>query len=291
LWSKGKDTFAYVAEWWKSKRKVKIGEEDHEVSIEGDEDHPEVIVASRSPSTLKIFLDSLDAPKEQKRELTTLAKKIKLRRTEVKDKDKAGNDGEKNFQLLLDKIAALKLTGGGRPPESKFNKAQTVIKPLGGGVGADIFLSLNHPVGTTPEKTSEPPIWKDLGPELRKKKSYIRGHLLSQRLGGQGQWENMMPITNSANQAMFNRGEKQIINAIGTGRALIHYVVDAKYGEETTAPATPEKAEERLEKLSWEWNPAVCDNGNWSDTKEKPKDQKGNVIPDIEGADFVDPKQ
>jgi hypothetical protein len=274
LWAKGKETYTYVAEWWKAKRPFKLGEEEHTLSIEGDEDHPQVMVASSAPTTLQIFLDNVSATKEEKQELTALAKKIKLRKKKVEEKDKAGNDGEANFNLLLEKISKLKSSGGEKVPKSQVGPQQ--VNSLGGGEGVDAFLSLDHPVGTAPERVSKPAVWEDLGPELQKRKSYVRGHLLSQRLGGQGVWKNMMPITNSANQTMFNAVEDRIIKVIGTGKTKVHYKVKANY--KSLAPATtPEVAEQRLGKVQWEWSPATFNDEKkqWEDVSDpKAKDEK-----------------
>ena len=289
LWAAGKETFHYVMDWWKEKRPFKLGEEEHEMFIEGNEEPPKILVASSAPTTLQIFLDNVSASKEEKRELLALAKKIKLRRKKVTEKDDSNKDGDENFELLLKKIAQLKSGGVKKPPKSSTKHAGT--HTLGGGVKADALLSLDHPVGSAPEQTA-PAIWDDLGQSLRDKKRYVRGHLLSQRLGGEGVWKNMMPITNSANQTMFNRVEKQLIAAVGTGKCLIHYTVTATYSGKRN-PASPEEAENRLQKLAWDWKPAVDDNGTMKDAEEKKDiDACINAMPEKPAADTeVDPKQ
>jgi len=277
LYGRGKAAVASVLEWWKERKPFKVGEEKHEVFLEGSGDNPEVMVASDSPSTLRIFLDNMTDSEPEKAELLKLAAKVKWRKREVTDKDAEGNTGEMNFEQLIARLGKLK-SRKVRAPESEIKwKSRRVF---GGGTGFTAFLSLQHPVGTTPEKGNEPPIWTDLG-YLIDRKHYVKGHLLSQRLGGKGEWENMMPLTNAANQTHFSNAEKAIIETVATGEKLVRYKVDAEYDDSIKRPSSPQKAEARLLNLHWEFAPAVYKNSRWA-LAEDPKPAqmgKGDVDP------------
>jgi len=279
LWEKAKDGFANAVEWWKRRKKFKLGDEEHDLYTDGDENNHVLMVASKAPTTIEKFVGAMVGPEDDKQAIRDLAAKLKNRKRELKEKDGATDGGDALFQELLDRISKLASLAGTDRPKSKI-EPMPGSGAFGGSPGVDAFLSLNHPVGTEPDKGSDPPLWKDLGP-LEKKKHYIRGHLLSQRLGGQGVWENMIPLTNDANQTHYHAAEKQLIDTISTGTKLVHYQIKPQYDASITDPKTPEDAEKRLVKLHWEYRPAAYVNGSWDDQKDPKAAEKdsGDVDP------------
>jgi hypothetical protein len=274
IWEKGKEAFlgklAAVKEWWKKSKKFHYGEEEHEVTVEGEGDHPEIFVASNKTS-LEHFLSDVKATPTQTKNILALAKQLGWRQGELQ-KPADDEKGSRTYEKLVDQLAHLKAR---HDPPSKVMDPKPKHS-LGGGTEAEAFLSANRNPGTEPNDT-DPPIWNDLG-SLRKEKSYVRGHLLSMRLGGLGVWDNMMPITNKVNQRMNSQVENPLKKATvpGSGR-YFHYTVKATYADTVLPPLDPKTgvtersrevaAEERLVKLSWTTKPAKYDDEShtWSE--------------------------
>jgi len=261
IYGNGKEVLANAIQWWKKRSPMKVGGEDHELFLDGDEEHPAVMVASSAPTTLEIFLENM-APGADRKRLLAMARAIKFRKKVLTVADaKGNNDGEAKFQALLAEMKQLKVLGKDLQLPKSESEPPGALDAAGGGTSAVAYLSLNHPVGSAPNRTAEPACWGDLGPALRKRKSYVRGHLLSQRLGGKGEWFNMMPITNAVNQRMLSDFERPIINQVATGKTLIYYRIDAKYKQVTKADAKiPARAEQRMVRLSLEYGNAVLEN-------------------------------
>ena len=290
--AKVKQVVKSTIQWWKERKKFNVGNVTHEIYLQGPRDHPEVIVES-APTPLERYLVEVKATEAEKAEIFALVKKLKWT-TEDEMKDaaaaNASGDGPSVFDQIVEKIGNLKSANKPVVAPPLFVKPQQT-NSFGGGKQADVFLSLIQPLGTEPEDSS-PHIREDLGEDLIKQKSYIRGHLLSQKLGGLGKWENMMPITNSANQTMERRIERLINKATGTGGVLVHYVVEAEYDESIKdSPITPQRAEQRLKRLRWKSNPATFENNQWKDTTVIPKDKDGKEIPGVANQDELDPTQ
>jgi hypothetical protein len=195
---------------------------------------------------------------------------------------------------LLDRLKAREA------PPSKIEYPQPVHS-LGGGQEADAFLSSHRNPGTKPEG-EDPAIMTDLG-YLRKQKSYVRGHLLSMRLGGEGFWQNMMPITNTVNQRMESQVEEPLRNATAKGNRYFHFNVKAKY-DSNVLPAVDEKApeaekkdralqaEKRLLSLSWTVRPAQFDKegGGWKESTGELLDGDGKSLKStVAQGDFTPP--
>lgn len=58
---------------------------------------------------------------------------------------------------------------------------------------------------------------------------YIKGHLLSEKLGGPGMWENMTPLTRSANDEHERKVEKTLKDETDKGK-IFEYTVTPQYG-------------------------------------------------------------
>jgi len=291
LWEKGKEAFlgklAAIKEWWKKPKKFLFGEEEHEVSVEGEGEHPEVFVHS-AKTPLKQFLTDVKATPKQTQSILALAAKLKWRQGDLqKPADDAA--GAANYEQLRTQLDSLKAR---EAPKSKIDYPKPVHS-LGGGVEADAFISSNRELGSDPQTNADPPIWSDLGPEYRSQKNYVRGHLLSNRLGGKGEWINMMPITNTVNQRMNAQVENYLKKATGSTTRYYHYNVKAQY-DDTALPALDstaalaarlqrgKDAEKRLVSLSWTTKPAQYDKtaNAWKDDPGPLVDETGKAMPD-----------
>jgi Domain of unknown function (DUF4157)/DNA/RNA non-specific endonuclease len=299
LWDKAKEAFlgklASFKEWWKKPKKFQYGEEDHTLTVEGEGENPQVFVESNK-TTLEHFLSDIKATPKQTADILKLAKELKWRQGELQ-KPADDEKGAKTYDQLKDSLDHLKAR---EAPPSKIEYPQPVHS-LGGGQEADAFLSSHRNPGTKPEG-EDPVIMTDLG-YLRKQKSYVRGHLLSMRLGGEGFWQNMMPITNTVNQRMESQVEEPLRNATAKGNRYFHFNVKAKY-DSTVLPAVDEKApeaekkdralqaEKRLLSLSWTVRPAQFDKegGGWKESTGELLDGDGKSLKStVAQGDFTPP--
>ena len=301
IWEAGKAAFLAglekIKNWWTKPRKFNYGEEAHELSIEGEGDHPQVFVQS-TKTPLEHFLSDIKATPKQTKDILKLAGQLGWRKGELQ-KPSDDEKGSRTYDKLADMLNNLKAR---EAPPSKLVKEQTT-HALGGGLQADVFLSSNRSPGSEPGG-KDPDIWNDLGDALRAKKSYVRGHLLSMRLGGLGEWKNMMPITNTVNQRMNSQVENALKKATVPGsNRYFHYVVEAKYADDVLLPLDAKataaekkarglEAEKRLLKLSWTVKPAEFnkDAGAWKETSGDLLDVQGNKLPDrMAAGDFTPP--
>ncbi|QGZ59463.1 eCIS core domain-containing protein [Paraburkholderia acidiphila] len=284
LWEQGKGAFTYVVDWWKKPVPVTVGGEAHELTVEGDAGHHEIMVHS-DKSPLRLFLKDVNASKQETDAILALAQQVnwrqgprdKLNPTEVK--------AQEALAELAKRLGNLKsVNAAPKAPKPDYSGTHR----FGGGLKVAAYLSADHEVGSEPDRSHDPPIWTDLGTELLERKSYVRGHLLSMRLGGQGVWKNMMPITNSTNQAMERRVERDLKKAIGTGKRYLRYTVQAQYADTPVKPKSPESAEARLVKLSWTVKPAKYEDGKFKVDSGPLLDEKGKQM-DIDASNSLDP--
>ncbi len=301
LWDKAKDAFlgklASIKEWWKKPKKFNFGEEEHILTVEGEGDHPQVFVES-TKTPLQHFLSDVKATPKQTSDILKLAGQLSWRQGELQ-KPSDDEKGAKTYDKLKEMLDNLKSR---EAPQSLITYPQETHS-LGGGQEADAFLSSHRDPGTDPGGT-DPPIWNDLG-YLRdpKEKYYVRGHLLSSRLGGQGIWRNMMPITNTVNQRMNSQVETPLKNATAKGNRYYHYNVKAKYDStvlppvDDNAPAEAKKqraldAEKRLLSLRWTVKPAQFDkeSGGWKEADGALLDPDGKAMGSrVAQGDFTPP--
>lgn len=296
LWDTAKEGFLKklddIKEWWNKPQKFLYDDEEHELIVEGDGAHPEVFVKSEKTALAK-FLSDHHATKKQKDKALALAKKLHWNgkgkpQTVAKDEE-----GYKAFTQLRDLMDKLK----GKVPESEYHCEEEQNSGFGGGSKAWAFLTTNRRKGSSPSGT-DPAVWEDLG-YLRayEHKHYVRGHLISEKLGGPGQWSNMTPITNGSNQRMEKKVEGWLKEHTEPGvkgkeRHFYRYQVAADYrnvrvptttGEIESAAmmAKADKAERRLHKVSWTVREAeVNDEGKWVLARgSSVKDENGSEAP------------
>jgi len=280
LWEAGKAAFMSkiesIKQWWTKPKKFSHAGEEHEITLGGDPNHPDITIHSRE-NPLGQYLDDVHANSAQKAEIKAAAKLIKWTQgpAEKLSDDEQGNKNFENLRKLLDGLDSVK-----DRPKAAFTFSGT--NSFGCGKKADAFLSSNHDVGSKPEG-SDPQIMK-LVREGFPKDRYLKGHLLSMRLGGKGEWENMMPVTNRANQLMEGGVEGKLISAISHGKKYYHYTVMTEYDETPLpTPATAQDAKSRLKKISGTVQNAIPDPANpkvlIDDPKTKgPTDENENAL-------------
>jgi len=298
IWNRVKESvmarIESVKEWWTKPKKFNYGTEEHEVSLEGDGAHPEVFVHS-DKTALEHFLDDVKATKKERDPILKAAAKLHWKQGELEKPsgDEAGAGAYERLVVLLGKLKARDA------PKSEI-KAPGPLDAAGGGTKAEAFLSTNRELGTEPNDT-DPAVWEDLGAPLRSAKSYVRGHLLSMRLGGQGVWPNMMPITNKVNQRMNAQVEAPLKRATANTSRYYHYTVKAEYTAVTLPDLSdsPKKkelmdrgkqAEKRLVSLSWITEPAEFQDGKWVAKPGPLLDENGKDMPTtVAAGDFTPP--
>jgi hypothetical protein len=259
LWEKGKRAFTEKMEaiknWWTKPKKFSHAGENHDIVLSGDPNHPDITIHS-TENPLGQYLEDVHAAPSQKAAIKAAAKLIKWTQgpAEKLSDDEQGNKNFENLRMLLDGLDNVK-----DRPNAEFKFYGT--NAFGCGIKAEAFLSSNHRVGSKPE-SSDPQIMKLVRDGFPKDR-YMKGHLLNMRLGGEGKWENMMPLTNRANQLMEGGVEGKLVSAISRGKKYYHYTVMTKYDETPLPiPATPQDAKSRLKQISWTVVPAKPDPAN-----------------------------
>jgi len=305
LWEAGKAAFTAkldaIKNWWTKPKKFRWGTEEHEVNVEGDGEHPEVFVHSAEKTPLKQFLKDVKATPAQTKKIVGLADKLGWRQGELqKPSDDAA--GAKTYDDLTFELDHLKARDA---YPSRLVRPQTTHTKLGTGIEADVMLSANRGLGTDPVRGQDPVGWTDLG-YLLDEKYYRRGHLLSNRLGGQGEWVNMMPITNAVNGRMNAKVEAPLKKATANTDRAYHYIVTASYEDvdlpEPDTKLSPAKnkklraeaAEKRLKRISWTVQMAKGDDksGQLVDDPDAKGviDGDGNAMPSEVVSSGLDPK-
>jgi hypothetical protein len=299
LWEAGKAAFTErldaIKDWWTKPAEFDFGDEKHELSVEGDGEHPEVFVQSTKTSLLN-FLKAHGASKGQTDKAMGLVKGLKWKSGGVTTSATKGKSYD-NFVELTKLMNSLRSKN---PPESKTLDA----KPrhmYGAANWAEAYLSTKLPTdGTkTSGESTDPPdpdAWTELGYRLDEE-SYVRGHLIHNEFGGHAKWENLMPITNGANQRMYGKVEKKLeeMTADPKNYHSYHYEVHAIYDKRPLPPgktkARAKEAERRLVKMSWTVKDAFYDTdaNQWRTTRDKAVDASGAPLtkPVTEGEELA----
>jgi Domain of unknown function (DUF4157) len=291
LWEEGKAAFSAkldaIKDWWAKPAKFNYGDEEHELGVEEENGKPEVYVHS-DRSRLKVFLADHNASAAVTREALLLAKGLSWKEGKVESLSKK-EAGYNNFVKLTKLMDNLKSK---YPKKSEVNDRKEVHSEFGSAVSADAFLSKDLLTGSDPGGT-DPVAWTDLGYLLPPNPPYfVRGHLISEKLGGRGEWTNLMPITNKANGEMERTVEGPLKDALANPKNgnFYYYSVKANYAKprvpsEQNATTTKlqhdraDQAVKRLVSLSWTVTEAVNDSGDWKATRRAPKGPDGKEMP------------
>ncbi|HET6980074.1 MAG TPA: helix-hairpin-helix domain-containing protein [Pyrinomonadaceae bacterium] len=244
LWGGVKATAGKVMAWWKARRPFKIGNESHELYVEGEQKSAKLMVKS-TPQTLENVIGTLSSTglTEDKKKIVRKIKDAAGKIDKLKD-DKGGSfgqsDGETIMGLLTEIAENLALVGLKAVPPSNIK-----FKPracLGGPVGFEMIadpLTL-HPggkAGSQPHQESK--LWKAVN---QRERTYVQGHLLNHHVHGPGVIDNMVPITISANTRMETQGETRIKKAVIADNLVIRYTVKTE-GKQSTRKYVPAEGE------------------------------------------------
>ena len=241
LLAAGKETVAKVLDWWKQRKEVTEGTEQHSIYMDGSEEQAKLMVASFPAITWNEFLDEKlkNATPVQKtgiEEIRVKATELEKRLPPSKSEDeKAGNIEAKRklFDEVADKITALGLHRDVKDTASLVTYKEVRPEDDGGNGAIASVLTPSHPPGTEP--ADEPRIWKSLG-SLVGKKYYVQGHLLNENLGGPGRRFNLTPINKKANADHLSMIERTVKKAVNIDKKIMSYNVDVVYGSHTGKP-------------------------------------------------------
>jgi hypothetical protein len=211
LFGKAKAAVGKAVDWWKQKKPFTTDAgETHEVYFAGNEANPQPMVASKDPKPVIQKLEDFRAaakdlsPKKQEKALG----KIEATLAAVKrdPDDKAVVDGLKVLFTLFD---------------DKGTPKKTVLTPTTRGMGGSTvaigmtidWLNLEYTKGKgSPPGSGQDELMDKLvvDPNKRSAFKYVRGHLLNEHLGGEGQPNNLFPITANANSQHLSTTESRV---------------------------------------------------------------------------------
>ncbi|MGA2349999.1 MAG: DUF4157 domain-containing protein [Terracidiphilus sp.] len=313
LWDKAKDAFMAkmqnIKDWWTKPGKFTYGDEEHELVVKGEGDKPEVFVHSTEETPLMEFLKTYKASPKQIDKAKTLAKGLSWKDGKLESMSKK-EAGYNHFIALTDLMDKLKSKVP--PPCDIHDNDAPEKEPFGGATKAWAFLAPGHGEGTEPSGTR--PVMDDLGYlKATNEKYYVRGHLISNKLGGSGDtWKNLTPITNGCNQRMEADVESVLKQATensakGKGTNYYYYEVNVSYGNprvpsdtdrggnqksQAELDARSDIAEKRLKQVSWIVKDAEYDwdAKKWNKTNKTPSDETGAALPSKARSGSFDPK-
>jgi hypothetical protein len=239
FYEKGKQSVGKVLEWWRQKKDVLIGDEEHSIYMDGTEDAPKLLIASTPGVPWSEYLNAKEKsmPKNAAKKQKDLLKETRKLAGDLEQplspsstpEEKSANVEKKRklFQEIAKNIVALGFAKKANP--ASVIKYAEPRNADGGGIQATAsILSANHPPGTKP--SDEPPIWTKLGSLVQRKK-YVQGHLLNHNLGGEGRRFNLSPINKKANADHLADIERQVKEEVNENGTVMRYKVEAVYGK------------------------------------------------------------
>ncbi|KPL89358.1 eCIS core domain-containing protein [Ardenticatena maritima] len=248
---------AAIFEWWKTRKKFRQGDEEHTLYFEGEDENAKLMVAS-TPRTLSAYAGVLG----EKGVDETLVKRVQKLVTEIDtlkfklladDRKKDKSMGKKRGEQLSQKLTELAHTlaevnpdDETRPP-SKIQYETDNLGISGNVVGKKMVakpLSINpggH-AGSQPREKSV--LWEALGKNKeRRRRFFVRGHLLNHHVFGPGTNVNLTPISGQLNTTMEKQVEDKVKHLVLDKNKVVHYEVEADYGTPPEGTAVvPEEA-------------------------------------------------
>ena len=238
FYEKGKESAGKVLQWWKQKKDVLIGDEEHSIYMDGTEESPKLLIASTPGVAWTEYLDARDksmpknTPKKQKdllKETRKLAGELEQQLSPSSTPEEKSANVEKKRKLFNEVAKNIVALGFAKKanPASVIKYAEPRASDGGGIKATASILSSDHPPGTKP--SDEPPIWEKLG-NLKQSKKYVQGHLLNHNLGGEGRRFNLSPINKKANADHLAEIERQVKEEVNQNGTVMRYKVEAVYG-------------------------------------------------------------
>jgi hypothetical protein len=244
---KVKEKVASVVEWWKARKQFKAEDgKTHTLFFKGADKNSTLMVAS-NPKPYTQFLEWVEGneteelKKEEKRIALVEAKKIAIQIEEEKGRNRTDQsvsqkdfDQEKaqNIETLLENLRKFtaKLFGADVPVWQPPNL--TGKNTAGFGISMEAECLTRNKINKGSEPTTAQHETYDILNQRRGEGGasyYIRGHLLNEKLGGKGVWENMTPLSRPGNSEHEARLESLVKAAVDSG-AIIQYYVKPVYG-------------------------------------------------------------
>ncbi|HEY0760122.1 MAG TPA: DUF4157 domain-containing protein [Acidisarcina sp.] len=239
FYEKGKAAAGKILEWWRQRKDVLIGEEEHSIYMEGTEDAPTLMIASVPGVRWTDYLEGKKVPAGQKpllvetRKLAAELEKPLSASSTPEEKAKRVEEKRKLFDTIAKNIVALGFSGEQKAPASIIHYGAELSEDEGGIEVDAPLLTRNHPQGSVP--SDEPKVWKKLG-SLVQKKSYVQGHLLNHNLGGEGRRFNLSPINKKANADHLSKVERDVKTQVNKEKKVMSYKVKAVYGKHPGEP-------------------------------------------------------
>jgi DNA uptake protein ComE-like DNA-binding protein len=236
---------AALMDWWKASTTFTAADgEEHKLFFKGEEDNA-VLTVKSDEQTFTDFVDrantGTDADKiTAKQEAQRIAGLIDAERTkplagstpEEKDAAKSQKAIRIN-ELLVELQPHTSKLFGTTIPDSFSGDPNASVKSAGGfGTSMSIkpLTNKNRPAGSPPTSANHAK-YVDLN-ERRDSPGgasyYIKGHLLNQKLGGSGKWENLTPLSRSGN-AQHEVQVESIVKRSVDLPAIVEYSVEPNY--------------------------------------------------------------
>ncbi len=102
-------------------------------------------------------------------------------------------------------------------------------------------LGPDHPAGSGPSGQSDLMNRLVTDPGQPSDKKYIRGHLLNDRVGGEGAPRNLFPITGAANRAHEQQIESRVKTWVNSDRYWVYYKVNVSVGQVDISDASKKR--------------------------------------------------
>ncbi|MBD2534948.1 DUF4157 domain-containing protein [Nostoc flagelliforme FACHB-838] len=244
---KGKEKVAAIVEWWKAKKKFKASDgETHTLFFKGADRNSTLMVASKNPKPYTQFLEWVEGNETLNDDKTKAIKEAKLIAQDIEQettrplgkklssaqKEKAMKEKKENIEKLLQKLQTptAKLFGSDLPDWQPPKLGGVNSAGFGKWMKAEALTKVKVGSGSAPTQAKH-----DIYDILNKRRDkggsasyYVRGHLLNEKLGGEGKWENMTPLSRAGNGEHEAQFESLVKAAVNSG-AIMEYHVEPIY--------------------------------------------------------------
>jgi len=242
LLGKAKEGVVQAAGWWRERRGIRIGGEEHAVYMDGTEDAPDVMIASKPTpwSAYRFPAAPSDPEKTYRKQCNDIVAFLKKPIAKVTATDPIAQEKERKGNVEARRAKMTELAG----LLDKWGIAEQPDKPVsivrygppredGGGtlMNAEILSDKKLQGSTVRDK---PPIWTSLG---ERQSNYVQGHLLNNKLGGEGRRFNLTPITISANANHESLVESHVKRWVLDEGLVASYSVVPEYRGKHSPPA------------------------------------------------------
>ncbi|MBW4501601.1 MAG: DUF4157 domain-containing protein [Scytonema hyalinum WJT4-NPBG1] len=240
---KGKEKVAQIVEWWKAKKQFKaVDGETHTLFFKGADRKSTLMVASKNPKPYTQFLEWVEGNEtlnnekiKALQEAKVIAQKIEQEKARLlpkglsgTQKEKAMKDKAENIKKLLEdmKTPTAKLFGNDLPDWQPPKLGGVNSAGFGKWMKAEVLTRVKVGTGSAPTQAKHH-IYDILNKRRDQGGSasyYVRGHLLNEKLGGEGKWENMTPLSRTGNGEHEAQFESIVKAAVNSGAIMEYHV-------------------------------------------------------------------